>query len=57
MYTKVLLLSEYIPVHNFNIICVSENYLNSEITPNGDNLKILEYNLCLLQKISTFQSY
>lgn len=57
MYTKVLLLSEYIPVHNFNIICVSENYLNSEITPNGDNLKILGYNLCLLQKLSTFQSY
>ena len=37
MFTKVSLLSAYIFVHKFNIICLSETYLNSEIPFDDEN--------------------
>ena len=45
MFTKVSLLSAYISVHKFNIICLSETYLNSEIPSDDENLEIAGYNL------------
>ena len=42
---KVPLLSAYISVHKFDIICLSETYLNSEIPSNDENLEIAGYNL------------
>ena len=45
MFTKVSLLSAYISVHKFDIICLSETYLNSEIPSNDENLEIAGYNL------------
>ena len=44
MFTKVSLLS-YISVHKFDIICLSETYLNSEMPYNDENLEIPGYNL------------
>ena len=40
MYKNVSLLSVFISVHKFDIICLSETYLNSETSPDDDNLEI-----------------
>ena len=45
MFTKVSLLSAYISVHKFDIICLSETYLNSEIPSDDGNLEIPGCNL------------
>ena len=45
MFTKDPLLSAYIPVHKFIILCLSETYLNSEIPFDDENLEIPGYNL------------
>ena len=45
MFTKVSLLSADISVHNFDIICLSETYINSEIPSDDENLEIPGYNL------------
>ena len=45
MFTKVSLLSAYITVHKFDIICLPETYLNSEIPSDDENLEIPGYNL------------
>ena len=45
MFTKVSLLSAYISVHKFDIICLSETYLNSKIPSDDENLEIAGYNL------------
>ena len=45
MFTKVSLLSAYISVHKFNIICLSETYLISEIPSDDKNLEILRYDV------------
>ena len=45
MFTKVSLLSAYSSVHKFDIICLSETYLNSETPSDDKNLKIGRYNL------------
>ena len=45
MFTKVSLLSAYISVYKFDIICLSETYLNSEIPSDDENLEIPGYNL------------
>ena len=45
MLTKVSLLSAYISVHKFDIICLSETYLNSKIPSDDENLEIAGYNL------------
>ena len=44
MYKKVSLLSAFISVHKLDIICLSETYLNSETSPDDDNLEIPGYN-------------
>ena len=44
-YTKVSLLTAYNLIHNFDIICVSETFLNSETAPNDSNLEIPGYNM------------
>ena len=45
MYKKVSLLSAFISVHKLDIICLSETYLNSETSPDDDNLEIPGYNI------------
>ena len=45
MFTKVSLLSAYISVHKFDIICFSETYLNSDIPCDDENLEVSGYNL------------
>ena len=42
---KVFLLKTYVAIHKFDIICLSETYLDSSIPTNNDNLDIDEYNL------------
>ena len=44
-YTKVSLLTAYNLIHNFNIIYISETFLNSETAPNDPNLEIPGYNM------------
>ena len=44
-FAKMLLLKAYNSVHKFNIICLSETYLDSNILPDDSNLKIPGYNL------------
>ena len=40
-YAKVLLLKAYIVVYKFNIICISETYLDTTITSDDGNLEVL----------------
>ena len=44
-FTQVSLLTAYVLVHNFDIICLSEIYLNSETSTDDKNLKLLGYYL------------
>ena len=44
-YTKVSLLTAYNLIHNFDIICVAETFLNSETAANDPNLEISGYNM------------
>ena len=44
MCKKVSLLSVFISVHKLYIICLSETHLNSETSPDDDNLEIPGYN-------------
>ena len=44
-FLKVLLLQGYTTEHNFNIICLSETFLNSSLDSKDDRLKIEGYNL------------
>ena len=44
-YAKASLLSAYNLVHSFDIICLSETYLNSEIPPNDTRLVLSGYKL------------
>ena len=44
-YTKVSLLTTYNFLHDFDIIWVSETFLNSEIAANDPNLEIPGYNI------------
>ena len=44
-YAKVFLLKAYIAVYNFDIVCISETYLDPSITSDTGNLEILGYNL------------
>ena len=44
-FTKIFLLSAYVLVHNFDIICLSETYLHSEISTDDKNLEIPGYYL------------
>ena len=44
-YIKLFLLKAYITIHKFDIICLSETYLDSSTTSDDDNLAISGYNL------------
>ena len=44
-FIKVSLLEGYITERNFDIICLSETFLNSSLDSEDDRLKIEEYNL------------
>ena len=44
-FIKVSLLTTYKNVHKFDIICLSEAYLNSETLSNDENLNVPGYNL------------
>ena len=40
-YAKVFLLKAYIAVYKFDLVCISEIYLDFSITSDDDNLEIL----------------
>ena len=42
-YSKISLLTAYISIHDFDIICLSETYLTSTTDTNDENLKIPGY--------------
>ena len=44
-YTKVSLLAAYNFIHNFDIICFSETFLNSETAVIDPDLEITDYNM------------
>ena len=52
-YIKLFLLKAYIAIHKFDIICLSETYLDSSTTSDDDNLAISGYNL--IRSRSPFQ--
>ena len=43
-FAKLSLLTAYNLVHSFDIICLSETYLNSETPPNDTRLELTDYN-------------
>ena len=47
-YSKVSLLKAYLTVYKFDIVCLSETYLDSNTAPDIENLKISGYNLIKL---------
>ena len=51
-FIKVSLLTAYNSVHKFNIICLSETYLNSETLSNDENSNIPGYNLIRADHLS-----
>ena len=44
-YNKLFLLRAYIAVHKFDVMCLSETYLDSTVASDDENLKITSYNL------------
>ena len=44
-YIKASLLRAYISTHKFDVICISETYLDSDTSDDKENLKIACYNL------------
>ena len=42
---NILSQAKFISVHKLGIICLSETYLNSETSPDDDNLEIAGYNI------------
>ena len=42
---KVSLLRAYISIHNFDVVCISETYLDSTTALDNENLEIAGYNL------------
>ena len=46
-YVKLSLLRAYLAFHKFDIICLSETYLNSSNSPDDETLEIPGYNLVL----------
>ena len=43
-FAKIFLLKAYVAIHKFDIVCLSETYLDSSIPTNNDNLDIDGYN-------------
>ena len=52
-YTKISLLTAYVLVHNFGIICLSETYLNSGTSTDDQNVEIPGYCLLLADHLSS----
>ena len=44
-YLKISLLRAYILLHNFDVVCMSETYLDSTTALDDENLEIVGYNL------------
>ena len=44
-YKKISRLRAYTSIHKFEVICISETYLDSDTSDDDDNLKIAGYNL------------
>ena len=44
-FSKISLLRAYNAIHNYDIICLSETYLNHDTLSDSDNLKIPGYEL------------
>ena len=44
-FSKVFLLRAYLSIHKFDVICISETFLNSDTTFGDDNLIIEGYNI------------
>ena len=44
-YNKLFLLRAYIAVHKFDVICLSETYLDSTVASDDGNLEITGFNL------------
>ena len=70
-YAKVFFIKAYIAIHKFDIICISETYLDSSTPSDDSNFEISGYTLVrsdhpsnnkrggvhLLQKLFTFKSF
>ena len=54
-YAKLSLLKAYLLFHKFDIICLSETYLNSSNSPDDETLEISGYNL--VRSDHPFNSY
>ena len=44
-YAKISLLEAYIAAQKFDVVCISETYLDSSTAYDDSNLEIAEYNL------------
>lgn len=44
-YAKVFLLKAYVTIHKFDVVCISETYLDPSTPSNDDNLEITGYTL------------
>ena len=44
-FTKIVLLKVYLSIHKMDIVCLSETFLDSSISIDGDNLQIARYSL------------
>ena len=44
-YSKLFLLRGYLAYHKFDVICLSETYLDSTVASDDENLEITDYNL------------
>ena len=46
-FVKEYLLQAYNAIHNFDLICLSESYLDSSVSSDNDNLYIRDYKLVI----------
>ena len=51
-YLKISLLRGYISLHNFDLVCISETYLDSTTALDDENLAITGYNLLRIDHVS-----
>ena len=51
-YSKISLLTAYISIHVFDIVCLSETYLTSTTDINDENLKIPGYIMYCIDHLS-----
>ena len=51
-YLKISLLRGFISLHNFDLVCISETYLDSTTALDDENLAITGYNLLRIDHVS-----